>query len=182
MINLTKKCSLALAGILLLFNFTVSNAIADHHKSDKRYGWLSCEKLQEKLNLDENQQNAWTDASNEMKALREKYMPMFKEEKAKIKEKIKTEADKDEPDLAVLFSAFKDMKKDYSKFSDKAHKIQLGIYNELNAEQKKIVFDKVAKKKMKKMKKAHEMMKKSDDDDSDDNGENGDKKKKKGWW
>jgi len=181
MINMIKKCSLALASILLLFNFTISNALADDddkHKSGKRSDWLSCEKLQKKLDLDEDQQEAWADARSEMKALHSKYMPIFKEEKEKIKETIEAEAKKDEPDLAVLFNVHKDMKKDFTKFHDKAKKIKLGIYDELNADQKQIVFKKVAKKKMKKMKKAHEMMKKSDDDDVDD----GEKKKKKGWW
>jgi len=181
MINLVKKYSLVLASILLLFNFTISNALADDddHKAGKRFGWLSCTKLQKKLDLDEDQQEAWANAQSEIKELHDKYMPMFKEEKGKIKETLKAEADKDEPDLAVLFSAGKDMKKDFTKFRNKAQKIQLDVYDELNADQKQIVFEKVAKKKMKMMMmmKDHKDMKMSDDDD-----DNSKKKKKKGWW
>jgi len=192
MINMIKKCSIIVASALLLFSFTISNAIADddnHHKADKRHNWLSSEKLQKTLDLDEDQQAAWADAKNQIKELHAKFMPKFKAAKQKAKDAIDTEAAKKKPDLAVLFSVYQDMKQDFSGFREKAQKIQLNLYNKLTADQKKIVFSKATAS----MSKTYKDMKKDkrkshddkDDSDDDDNGDedNGDaKEKKKGWW
>jgi len=142
-----KKYSALLTMVVLLMSAFIGNAFADrqetqsHHKKSK-YSLLS-PKMEKTLDLTTDQQQAWENARTEIKARYETFRQSFKDERTKIKQVINQQMQSDNPSLEAIFDARKEMQEKLIELRSEIQTIEIGVYNQLNSEQKKLVLEKM---------------------------------------
>ena len=170
--------------VALLLSLTMSNAYALHHKM-KEGGHHKCplfsKELQEKLNLTDDQKQAWEQTKGQIKDLRMQYKDKFKTDLEGVKSahedlmsQVDTQSKADKPDIQAIITAkqnlkkaYKGLKSDRKELYKKTMPLKVAFFKQLDPEQQRLVLTNLKEhmEKMKtRMKDRFEKMKETMDD------------------
>lgn len=162
----------------LLLSLTMTNAYALHHKMGNNHDKcpLFSEDLKAKLNLNDEQQQAWENTKNQIKDLRTQNKDKFKADLEAVKsahedliKEVDVQSQADQPDIQAIISAkqnlmnaFQTLKNDRKELYEKTMPLKVALFNQLTPDQQKMVLTNLKdhmEKMKERMKKGFEKMK-----------------------
>ena len=146
-----------MAAVALLLSLTIGNAYALHHKMKEGGEHAKCslfsKEVREKLNLTDDQKQAWGQTKDQIKDLRKQYKDKFKADMKAVKsahkdlmDQIDTQSQAAQPDIQAiitakqnLIGAFKTLKADKKELYEKTMPLKVAFFNQLDPEQQRMV-------------------------------------------